>query len=588
MSAMPNGRRIRGGIAALAGLALLAALPAAAQERPEPEPPGGGGAKAAVVAERQMVVAAHPRAAEAGLAMLRAGGSAVDAAIAAQMVLTLVEPQSSGIGGGAFMIRHDAATGRLVAYDGRETAPAAARPDLFLDDAGTPMAFFDAVVGGRSVGVPGLLRMLELAHRDAGRLPWATLFEPAIRLAERGFPVSPRLAALIAGDPYLRRHPETARYFHTPDGAPLPVGFVRDNPALADTLRRIASGGADAFYTGEIARDIVAAVRSAPGNPGLLSPADLAGYAAKRREPVCGGYRGWRLCGPPPPSSGPLAVLQILGVLERFDLAAEAPWTLRAAHLFAEAGRLAFADRAAFVADPDFVDVPAAALLDPAYLARRSQRINPARSMGKAEPGRPLARRTWRATPEDSDRPPSTSHLVVVDAAGDVVAMTSSIENAFGSRLMVRGFLLNNQLTDFAFRPEADGVAVANRVEPGKRPRSAMAPMIGFGPDGRPALAVGSPGGSRIIPYVAKVLVAVIDWGLDVQAAVALPNIANRNGPTDLEAGTAAAALAPGLEALGHRVTLRSMTSGLHAIRILPGRLVGGADPRREGVAVGD
>ena len=577
-------RRLAAGLLALA---LLAPNAAPGQDRSAPEPPGGGGAKPLVTAERQMVVAAHPLAVEAGLATLRAGGSAVDAAIATQMVLTLVEPQSSGIGGGAFLVHYDADTGLLSAYDGRETAPQAATPDLFLDAEGRPMDFAAAMVGGRAVGVPGLLRMLERAHRDHGRLPWELLFRPAIALAERGFPVSPRLAKLIAGDRYLRTYPEAAAYFFTSDGAPLPAGFLRDNPALADTLRRVATRGADAFYEGEIARDIVAAVTGAAGNPGRMALADLAAYRPVIRPPVCGPYRGWRICGMPPPSSGPLALLQILGLLERFDLAALAPWSAPAAHLFLEAGRLAFADRNAFVADPDFVEVPVAALLDARYLAGRSALIDPARSMGRAAPGEPL-RRAGFAAPAEPERPPSTSHLSIADAAGNIVSMTSSIENAFGSRLMVRGFLLNNQLTDFAFAPEADGRPVANRVAPGKRPRSAMAPLIAFAPDGRPALAIGSPGGSNIIAYVAKALVGIIDWGEDVRTAVAAPNLANRNGPSELEEGTAAAALAPALEALGHAVRLRPLTSGLHAIAIGPSGLAGAADPRREGVALGD
>ncbi len=549
---------------------------------------------------RQMVAAANPLAAEAGLAMLREGGGAVDAAIATQMVLNLVEPQSSGIGGGGFLLHFAAAGGTIAAYDGRETAPAAATPDMFLDAQGEPMEFDDAVVGGLSVGVPGTLRLLELAHREHGSLPWARLFEPAIDLAERGFAVSPRLAKLIAEDEFLRTDPAAAAYFYDTGGAPRPAGAVLRNPEFAATLRAVAAGGADAFYGGGIARDIVAAVRGAAGNPGRLTESDLADYRAKAREALCRPYRRWTVCGMPPPTSGGVATLQILGLLEPFDLAALDPASPAAVHLIAEASRLAFADRNRYLADADFVAVPVDELLAPAYLRRRAATISPARSLGVAQPGQFGDDLAW-ATPPAAPEPPSTSHLSVVDAEGNAVSFTSSIEGAFGSRLMVRGFLLNNQLTDFAFRPERNGRAVANRVEPGKRPRSSMAPTLvldgnlaspaeaGFAKGGgRLRLAVGSPGGASIIGYVVKAIVAVLDWNLDPQAAVALPNFVNRNGATVLEAGTAVAGIGPTLKALGHEVELREMTSGLHAIAVTPAGLVGGADPRREGVALGE
>ncbi|MEE8559182.1 MAG: gamma-glutamyltransferase family protein, partial [Alphaproteobacteria bacterium] len=438
--------------------------------------------------------------------------------------------------------------------------------------------------GGRSVGVPGLLRMLELAHRDHGRLPWARLFQPAIALAERGFAVSPRLASLIATDKHLKASPGAAAYFYDAAGNPRPAGHVLKNPAFAETLRRVAEGGADAFYSGPIARAIVEAVRGVKHNAGAMTLADLEGYRAKRRGPVCAPYRAWRVCGMGPPTSGGIAVLQILGVLAHFDLAALEPNSAAAVHLIAEAGRLAFADRNAFLADSDFVPVPVERLLDAAYLARRARAISPGKSLGKAAPGLPTQN---GAMPAQRD-PPSTTHLVVVDADGNAVSMTASIESAFGSRLMAAGFMLNNELTDFSFRPASEGRAVANRVAPGKRPRSSMSPTLVLDGERRLVLAVGSPGGSRIIGYVARALIAALDWGLDPQAAVELPHALNRNGATDLEEGTGVAALKPALEALGHEVRVRKMTSGLHAVAITPGGLEGGADPRREGVALGD
>jgi len=450
------------------------------------------------------------------------------------------------------------------------------------------MAFWDAVVGGRSVGAPGLLRMLELAHRDHGKLPWTELFQPAIRLAEQGFAVSPRLHELIAGDQYLKRYPATAAYFHDAAGNPLPVGALLNNQAYDDTLKAVPAGGADAFYNGPVAVDIVEAVRGATDNPGLLSYTDLRGYQAKRRAPVCLPYRRWTVCGMPPPTSGGVAVLQILKLLEPFDLAALDPTSPQAIHLVAEASRLAFADRNRFLADSDFVDVPVGALLDPAYLANRSALIDPAASMGEASPG--LA--SQNAAAPFQLNPPSTSHLSVVDAKGNAVSMTASVESAFGARLMARGFILNNELTDFSFRPEADGLAVANRVQPGKRPRSSMSPTLVLDRDGRFVMAIGSPGGSRIIGYTAKAVIAALDWDLSMQEAVALPNFVNRNGATDLEEGTSVVDAKAALEALGHEVNVIGMTSGLHGIRRLSGNggagLEGGADPRREGVVLGE
>ncbi|MEQ8665229.1 MAG: gamma-glutamyltransferase [Rhodospirillales bacterium] len=537
-------------------------------------------------AQKYMAATANPLATETALEILRRGGSAVDAAIAAQMVLTLVEPQSSGLGGGAFMLHFDSETGRIVTYDGRETAPASARPDMFLGADGEPMKWMDAVVGGRSVGVPGLLRMLELAHDDHGILTWSELFADAIRLAEEGFPVSARLNGLIKADKQLRVFPDTEGYFFGPDGEPHPVGTVLHNTPLANTLAIIADGGADSFYTGPIARDIADTVSNAPLNPASMTPSDIARYRAIKRDAVCGPYRGFTVCGMPPPSSGGITTLQILGILERFDMSGGAD-DLATAHLLAEASRLAFADRNQYIADPNVVPQPAG-LLDAAYLAERAALIDPAKSMGRAKAGKPENETMLRFAPSGDEQGVSTTHLVIVDGAGDVVSLTSSIETQFGSRLMVRGFLLNNQLTDFSFVADKKGVPIANRVEAGKRPRSSMAPTIMLNGDGSFRLAVGSPGGSSIIGYVTKTLVAYIDWGMNIQDAIEVPHIVNRNARTRLEKDTAAEALAPGLEALGHTVNITRMTSGLQGISREDGVLLGGADPRREGVALGD
>jgi len=533
-----------------------------------------------------MIATANPHASQAGLEMLRAGGSALDAALAAQFVLNLTEPQSSGIGGGAFVLHWDEAARRVSAYDGRETAPAAARLDRFLQPDGKPMPIGEAINSGRSVGVPGVLRALELAHAKHGRLPWARLFEPAIRLAEDGFPVSPRLHALIEADPILRINAATRAYFYLPDGSPLPVGYRLKNPPFAAVLRRIAQEGPDAFYLGAIARDIAATVASHP-IPGDLTVADLAAYRGVEREAVCGGYRGHRICGMPPPSSGGIGVLAILGVLERFPLADLRPGSSGAAHLFAEAGRLAYADRDHYVGDPDFVQVPAAGLIDPGYLRARAKLVDPAKSMVRALPGSPAGARTALGA-DASVEAAGTSHVSVVDAQGNAVAMTTTIESPFGSRILVRGFLLNNELTDFSLAPDEGGKLAANRVEPGKRPRSSMSPSLVFAPDGAFFMTLGSPGGSAIINYVAKTLVGILDWKLDIQQAIAAPNMGSRNRETEIEEGTALEGIAAALRALGHPVATVELNSGLHGIMRTPGGLAGGADPRREGIAVGD
>ena len=554
-----------------------------------PEGNSGWTDKAPVIAKHWMVGAANPHAVEAGYRILQRGGNAVDAAIAVQLVLGLVEPQSSGLGGGAFLLLHDGKGNRLIAYDGRETAPAAAKPDRFMKD-GAPMAFHDAVVGGKSVGVPGTVRLLETVHKKHGRMPWAELFAPAIALAEQGFAVSPRLHALLAADRHITQV-RAREYFFGADGKPVPVGTLLKNPAYAETLRRIATGGADSFYRGEIARDIVDTANSQGTNPGDLTLADLAGYRVQVRAAICDTYRGFRVCGVPLPSSGGVTVLQMLKMLEPYDLRAMGPASFWSVHFFSEAGRLAFADRDVYEADPAFY-TPPSGLLDPAYLRERSALIKADSSMKSAAPGNPPERRVAQkkvALGRGSALEfPSTSHISIVDKYGNALAMTTTIEDGFGSRLMTRGgFLLNNELTDFSFVPTDHGKPVANRVEGGKRPRSAMSPTIVYDKAGRVAIVTGSAGGSAIINYVAKTLVAIIDWDLDPQA-LALPNFGSRNGPTELERNTGVAALEPKLRAIGAQVWIASQTSGGQAIVRAKSGWIGGADPRREGVVRGE
>ena len=605
---------------ALLGAIALAALLGGCAHSPsltytvpaQPEGSSGYTQKPGWTTSKFAVAAANPLATDAGYQVLRAGGSALDAAIAVQMVLTLVEPQSSGIGGGAFLLHYN---GREVeAFDGRETAPAAADEKLFIGADGKPMPFYDAVVGGRSVGVPGTVRMLEAAHRQHGKLAWTELFKPAITLAEGGFKVSARLNALLANEKHLAKDPQAAAYFYDPSGKPWPVGHVLKNPELAAVLKAIAAKGSSALLEGEVAQAIVDKVQKHPTNPGKLTLADLAGYQPRKRAPIChdhsAGGKAYRVCGFPPPSSGAIAVGQILGILANTNAAAlplqggvpnpagptpSADWL----HLYTEAARLAFADRAQYLGDPDFMQPPAGnwmSLLDPAYLAARAKLINQGpggQSMKVAKAGDPGAVKTSHAPMPDQPEY-GTSHISIVDAQGNALAMTTTIEDAFGARQMVKGFLLNNELTDFSFAPtDADGKPVANRVQPGKRPRSSMAPTLVFDKaTGQFLLSAGSPGGALIIHYVAKTLYATLNWGLSPQRAIDLPNFGSLNGPSLLEEKRFPTATVDALRTRGAEVREQNMTSGLQAIMRGTSNgqsvLLGGADPRREGVVMGD
>nr|WP_297350843.1 gamma-glutamyltransferase [uncultured Caldimonas sp.] len=559
----------------------------------QPEAASGYIDKPGWATKKFAVAAANPLATDAGYQILKAGGSAVDAAIAVQMVLTLVEPQSSGIGGGAFLMHWDGK--RVEAFDGRETAPAAADEKLFLNSDGKPMAFYEGVVGGRSVGVPGTLRMLEMAHKQHGRLPWATLFQPAILLAEGGFKVSPRLHTLLKSEQHLKKDETASRYFYKPDGDPRDVGMVVRNAALAEVLREVAAKGADAFYTGAIAKDIATKVRSHSTNPGQMTEQDLAGYQPKKRDAMCSDWKQYRLCGFPPPSSGHIAIAQMLGIMEHAPKVSQpldngVP-SVELLHTYTEAARLAFADRALYVADPDFVQPPAGSwrsLIDPAYLKERAAAIGP-QSMKTAAPGVPRGGAVaFAPQPEQIER--GTSHISIVDPYGNAIAMTTTIEDQFGARQMVRGFLLNNELTDFSFAPtDANGKPIANRVQPGKRPRSSMSPTLVFDKGtNQLVMSAGSPGGALIIHYTAKALMGTLDWGLNAQQAISLPNFGSTNGPTLLEEKRFPAPTLDALRGRGHEIREMNMTSGLQAIQRTKDGWFGGADPRREGVVMGD
>ena len=567
---------------------LAAAQDQADTTAPEVSVPLEVTATAPVTAPNWMVAAANPLAAEAGAEMLRQGGNAIDAMIATQLVLGLVEPQSSGLGGGAFLVYFDAEAGKVTTIDGRETAPMAATPTLFQTDDGERMGFFDAVIGGRSVGVPGTPMLLADTHEKWGELDWATLFEPAIKLADEGFAVSPRLAGLIANEgERLKSDPVAAAYFFDDNGAPLGIGATLKNPDYARTLRILADSGVREFYRGGIAEKIVEKVQGYEANPGVMELSDLATYRTREREPVCVDYRGVEVCGMGPPSSGALTVGQILGLLSHFDLAALGPQALESWRLIGDASRLAFADRGRYMADIDFVPMPLEGLVDPDYLAERAQLLERGSALDEVAPGSPEFSHASLWADDVSLELPSTSHVSIVDADGNAVSLTTTIENGFGSRLMVEGFLLNNELTDFSFASHADGVPIANAVAPGKRPRSSMSPTIVVR-EGKPEIVVGSPGGSRIIGYVATALIAMLDWDMDPQEAAALPHLVNRFGTYDLEADTSAEDFSMPLQGLGFEVNVRDLNSGLHIIAVSEDGLTGGADPRREGVALGE
>lgn len=551
----------------------------------EPEAATGYQAKKAVHGKEFMVVAANPYASHAGFNILEQGGSAVDAAIAMQLVLTLVEPQSSGIGGGAFMLHWDNQRQKMTTFDGREKAPSKATSELFLDEQGKPLKWINAVVGGRSVGVPGVLDAFKKAHDKYGKLPWSALFEQAITLADKGFVVSSRLEKLLSlnFNPGIHQLTEINQYFF-PHGKSVKAGDTLINKKLARVYRSLAKDGVEVFYQGWLAKKIVLAVQNSAIAPGLLSLKDMSAYQAKERAPVCGPYREFTLCGMAPPSSGGIAVIQILAQLQRFDLSKYSANSAQALHLYTQSSRLAFADRNKYIGDTDYVSVPVSGLLAADYLAERSSLINPEKDMSKAKAGIPMGAAVLMEG--NTIEQPSTTHLSVVDAKGNAVSMTSSIENGFGSALMVEGFILNNQLTDFSFIPQKNDRLIANRVQPNKRPRSSMAPMMVFNKDNSLKLLVGSPGGSRIINYVSQTIIGMLDWKLNPQEAINLPKVTNRNYVTTLERGTPVQTLKPVLEAKGHTVHIRDLNSGVHAIELTDKGLIGGADPRREGLVL--
>ena len=568
-------------------LSLTAApiTPVFAQAEAIPEAATGRTAAKSGTAKSYMVVAANPLAAKAGVDILAAGGSAADAAVAVQLVLNMVEPQSSGVGGGAFALYWDAKASKVASYDGREMSPAAAEENRFLTKDGKPMGRMQAMVGGKSVGVPGVVRLMELLHKQHGKLPWAKVFEPAIGLADNGFAISPRMNELLDSDTAFKANPAARAYYYEADGKPKAVGTILKNPEFAKVLRAVAAGGADAFYTGSIAADIVRTVTTATNNPADMTLEDLKTYKAIERPPVCGLYRTYKICGMGPPSSGGIGVIQTMGILEKFDLHTMGAHSATAEHLLIEAGRLAFADRAVYLADPDKIPVPTEALIAPAYLKERAALVSPDRRIAQPEAGKVPVKGALNLTTAPSPELPSTSHFSIVDAEGNALAMTTSVEAQFGSRLMVDGFILNNQLTDFSYQDVADNKTVANRVQGGKRPRSSMSPTLVFNKDGKFEMALGSPLGAAIVGLVVKTLVGMIDWNLSPADAAAAPGALFSFGGVTIEEGLKPAQAA--LEKLGHTVSVGEFASGIHVIRVTKDGLVGGADPRREGVVLG-
>ncbi|MCA0938150.1 gamma-glutamyltransferase [Vibrio alginolyticus] len=553
-----------------------------------PEQSTGSEHKQLVKTKNYMVTAANPIAAQAGADVIEQGGNAIDAMVAVQLMLGLVEPQSSGIGGGAFLVYWDSDEQKLTTYDGRETAPLAATPQLFQDDKGQPLQFYDAVVGGRSVGTPGTVKLLWDTHQKYGKLKWKKIIEPVIQRAEQGFTISPRLASLVEGDSErLSRFPATKAYFFNPDGSAKAAGTILKNPQYAQTLSAIAEQGAAVFYQGDIARNIIDTVQNAPGNPGVLAQSDFDSYQIKQREPVCIAYQSYEVCGMGPPSSGALTVDQILAISEHYNLKGWGAESTKSWQVIADASRLAFADRGKYMADQDYVPMPTEGLLDTDYLKQRASLISIGKALQEVAAGSPPWSHAMSRGMDKSIELPSTSHFNIVDKQGNVVSMTTTIENAFGSRLMVDGFLLNNELTDFSFSTHQNGIPIANRLEPGKRPRSSMAPTIML-KGGKPYMAIGSPGGSRIIGYVAQTIIAHTQWELDIQQAINQPRLLNRFGTLDIEQGTDATRLKAELEKTGFTTEVRDLNSGLHAIRITPEGLEGAADPRREGIAIGN
>ncbi len=556
-----------------------------------PEADTGVTNKAVLVAKQHMVITANPYASEAAFAILKQGGSAIDAMITAQLVLGLVEPQSSGIGGGAFLLYYDKSSQTLTSFDARETAPNKASEKLFLDAKQSPMGFFDAVVGGRSVGVPGVIALMWQSHQQYGKLPWQDLFTPAISLAQQGFIVSPRLAELIALDQdKLGQQPSTKGYFFDPENKPINAGTKLKNPAYADTLILLAKQGQSGFYQGELAKAMVDAVQKHPTNPGLLELEDLANYRVKTRPNLCQPYQEvYQVCGMGLPSSGGITVNQILALTEKAQLNRHQPNDPQAWRLIGDASRLAFADRAKYMADPDFVTDYSQALLADDYLTERAKLLKTPNALPKVMPGEVTndKNKVAKWASQTSESLPSTTHLAIHDRYGNLVSMTSSIENAFGARLLVGGFLLNNQLTDFSFQSHQQGLPIANRVAANKRPRSSMAPTIVF-KNNQPYMALGSPGGSRIINYVSQVLIAHLAWQMPLQQAIEMPHLVNQNGNYELEQGSSATKWQGPLQKLGYQTQVKPLNSGLHGFVITTQGLESGVDPRREGLAVGE